>query len=69
MQLDTDLKLIAGWNPNNPQLSFHHGYNEAFSQTFSSDGTCIEVVKVNKNPRYIAHGALMWVAWALIGLL
>ena len=38
--LDTELSLIASWNPNNPELSFHMNHYLEFKQTINSDGTC-----------------------------
>ena len=41
--LDTELSLIASWNPNNPLLSYHGKNKIEFKQTLGSDGKCAGV--------------------------
>ena len=75
VQLDTDMALCMGWNPDSYQLSYHGSSNhQQFKlNLLSTGGTCTSGgVEPKKNPHdvgYLTHGVFMWVSWAVIGLL
>ena len=45
--LDTQLSLIAAWNPSNSALSYHDQNYLQFKQSLMSDGTCTNTAPVN----------------------